>query len=87
MKVDTSSTNKTVVLRNSFHGTAVRVRPPIRSRAQVRRIRKALCGVDGCLCGNALKAHGPQDKAGAVVITSWYEEGCPGLQTGGNRGH
>jgi hypothetical protein len=56
--------NKT--LSNSFHGTEVTVRNPERTmrilaaypaeltvgeKAHARRVRNALCGVEGCTCG------------------------------------
>jgi len=68
-----------VTLRNEFHHSAVRVRQPIRSRQQVNRIRKKLCGLEGCRCGDALKVHGRQGYDAAWVIAEWYERGCPGL--------
>jgi hypothetical protein len=53
---------KMIRLTNSFHGTETRVRPGIVSNRSRQRIRKALCGIKGCQCGEtALKTHGPQD--------------------------
>ena len=50
---------KTFELKNDFHNTSVRVKPVVNdgysyvlTRRQVRRARRALCGVDGCTCGS-----------------------------------
>ena len=52
---------RTVTLRNDFHDTTVDVRVPKDGRlsmAQVRRIRRELCGIHDCRCG---AVRGPQD--------------------------
>ena len=47
-----------ITLTNNFHGTTATVRPiPERqgvgyiSRRTVLRLRRALCGISGCMCG------------------------------------
>lgn len=56
-----------MIFENSFHNTIAMVARPVPvgpgifrlSRAQVTRVRRALCGVSGCLCAqNALGTRG-----------------------------
>jgi hypothetical protein len=55
-------TRKKITLRNNFHNTSVRVFEGELSPETCRRVRKALCGVEGCKCGdNGLNTRGPQD--------------------------
>jgi hypothetical protein len=54
-----------ITLTNDFHNTSIRVRPhgnfPARiSPSQTARIRRALCPVYACSCGDALGTRGPQ---------------------------
>lgn len=61
-----------ITLTNSFHNTSVNLRPTISSAnkygpkelhlsaRQVKRARRVLCGVDGCLCGDDIGARGEQ---------------------------
>ena len=52
-----------ITIRNDFHGTAARLRASIGDTltpSQVKRCRKALCGIEGCTCGGALSERGPQ---------------------------
>ena len=54
-----------VTIRNDFHHTETRVRVPadgVLSRWQVRRVRRALCGMADCKCGGDLSERGPQDE-------------------------
>lgn len=56
-------TNETT-LRNNFHGTEITITPGangVLSDSQARDIRKTLCGVDGCTCGDGLGCRGPQE--------------------------
>ena len=53
----------TITLRNDFHHTTCTVRLPAEaprtlSAGQARRVRRVLCGVEGCGCGGP---RGPQD--------------------------
>lgn len=54
-----------ITIRNNYHNTEASVTvnrlPADISKRQVDRIRRALCGISGCTCGNALGARGPQD--------------------------
>lgn len=53
-----------ITLKNDYHGTEVRLRVGSDGRLterQVKRVRKVLCGVDGCTCGDNLGRRGPQD--------------------------
>ena len=50
-----------ITIHNEFHGTeyALRVKGPL-SAAQIRRCRRALCGIPACHCGGPLGERGPQ---------------------------
>jgi hypothetical protein len=55
----------TITLTNSFHGTEARVRPvPERkgvgyiSRKTALRLRRELCGIEGCTCGGEFGERG-----------------------------
>jgi hypothetical protein len=56
-----------LILKNDFHNTSVRldVRPKhgyLRlSEYQIKRAKKALCGVLGCTCSNTVGMRGPND--------------------------
>jgi len=64
-----------VTLSNDFHRTSVRVRvdkfPYHLTPSQVRRIRRALCGMPDCTCSGWLGVRGPQE--GGVVVQSFSE--------------
>lgn len=49
------------ILINDFHGTEYRTRGGVLSPSTVRRIRKALCGIQGCTCGGVLGERGPDN--------------------------
>lgn len=52
-----------ITIRNDFHDTAARIRAAIGDTltpSQVKRCRKALCGIEGCTCGGPLSERGPQ---------------------------
>jgi hypothetical protein len=51
---------RTLVIANSFHGTAARVRSGQLSARTVRRVREALCGAQDCVCGGVLGQRGSQ---------------------------
>ena len=61
----------TIVLKNDFHGTQVRLRvleftssqPAILSSSQVDRARRKLCGMAGCTCSGILGQRGKQEVA------------------------
>lgn len=57
-----------ITIRNEYHNTEVRVRASIGevlTSGQVKRCRRALCGIDGCTCGGVLSERGQQhDDAG-----------------------
>jgi hypothetical protein len=69
-----------IVLRNSFHNTEVGVRAhvllgeAVLMPAQVKRVRRALCGVDGCTCSGVLGVRGPQDTVAGVYES--HEDGA-----------
>lgn len=52
----------TLTLRNDFHNTTckIRMRPDqtVLTRSQMRRVRKTLCGMSDCQCG---EIRGPQE--------------------------
>jgi hypothetical protein len=50
-------------LVNNFHNTETTIHVPESGKltaTQVRRARRALCGVTGCTCGGELGERGPQ---------------------------
>lgn len=49
-----------ITLRNDFHNTEIKVIPRDGklSIQQVKRIRKALCGIQSCACGDILGMRG-----------------------------
>lgn len=60
---------RTIILSNNFHGTAAAVRPTAIaegrfsgmhkiSRKTAQRIRRELCGFDGCVCGGTFGERG-----------------------------
>ena len=56
---------ETLTLKNDYHRTYAWVRihadrETILSRRTVRRLRRALCGIDGCTCGGVLGQRGQQ---------------------------
>ena len=63
-----------VTLRNDFHNTSVNIRCRVLSHvttadvataypnaSQIKRAKKALCGVSGCCCSNAAGIRGKQE--------------------------
>lgn len=59
-----------ITVKNSFHHTAVQIRAEIGDEltaSQIRRARKELCGIRGCLCGGPIGERGPQD---GFVVTA-----------------
>lgn len=53
-----------ITITNNFHNTSYRLRATIGaelSAAQIRRSRKALCGMHDCTCGGPLGERGKQD--------------------------
>ena len=70
-------------LRNNFHNTQVNVRCQgvqhmageinIKlSATQIKRVKRALCGVAGCTCGNDASLRGPQETRGNRLIVDCY---------------
>jgi hypothetical protein len=54
----------TITLRNDFHDSQATVRvgeDGYLSPSQIRRVRKSLCGIEGCCCGGMLGERGQQD--------------------------
>ncbi len=55
----------TITITNDFHSSAARVRvsslPADLTPSQIARVRRTLCGIDGCTCGGPLSERGPQD--------------------------
>jgi len=55
----------TIILRNDVHNTEARIRlhsiPARLSKDTCRRVRQELCGIPGCVCGDALRCRGPQN--------------------------
>ena len=76
-----------ITLFNDFHQTQVNLRPvPLEgddgtigklSENQIKRARRILCGISGCICGNDLGMRGPQNYEIAPVI-----DRCTGQVTG-----
>lgn len=66
------TTAKMVTLRNNFHNASARVRVGELSEATVRRVRKTLCGIKGCTCGDGLGMRGPQE-LGHHIETSYAD--------------
>ena len=60
-----------ITLINDFHSTAANVRTADGwlSKGQVKRIRRTLCGIDGCTCGGELGERGAQDYAVVDIDT------------------
>lgn len=58
----------TITLTNDFHGTSVnlRVKGSTLSIHQIRRARRALCGVENCTCGGVAGERGGQWKVEAL---------------------
>ena len=54
-------------LSNSFHGSFVNLRPrkeagrTLLSEGQVKRAKRELCGLSGCVCSGDLGTRGPQE--------------------------
>lgn len=54
-----------ITIYNEFHNTEAAVQvttlPATLSPSQVRRVRRKLCGIEGCTCGGDLSERGGQD--------------------------
>jgi hypothetical protein len=53
-----------ITITNDFHNSEARCRPTDSgwlTHRQVRRIRRTLCGIDGCTCGGTLSERGRQE--------------------------
>jgi hypothetical protein len=64
-------------LRNEFHSAEVliHVKPgDTLDRRRVRRIRRQLCGVAGCDCGDDLGRQGRQPDNGDLVLEQWSHD-------------
>lgn len=69
-------------LFNDFHNTEVSIMvspgKPL-SAYQIRKIRRTLCGMDDCCCGNDLDMRGPQmvefDMQFRPILTKTLQEG------------
>ena len=65
-----------MTIKNDFHGTVCTLRTDDSGRlssGQIRRCRKALCGIDGCTCGGELSERGPQDVE--IQVVGWDKNG------------
>lgn len=66
-------------LSNDFHNSETSIRVLIGDRLtrdRVRRIKRRLCGVSGCTCGDELGTRGRQPDNGNLVLInsgSWKE--------------
>jgi len=64
-----------ITIKNNFHGTEARVRfsslPATLTAGQIKRVRRALCGMTDCSCGGNLSERGPQD-----VVIEQTADGC-----------
>ena len=64
-------TRKKVTLRNDFHNSSVCVYEGELSPETCRRVRKVLCGISDCKCGDTgLNTRGPQD---CEIEPRWYD--------------
>ncbi len=65
----------TITLKNNFHNTSVnlRVSGEKLSAPQVKRARRALCGISGCTCGNELGQRGPQEVDIEIIYDNRYQ--------------
>lgn len=61
-----------ITLKNNFHNTTCKTKGGILSIATRNRIRRTLCGIEGCQCSNELGIRGPQDN---VTITEVLVDG------------
>ena len=71
-----------MLITNDFHNTAARVHPGPGGRlspATVRRVRRELCGLAGCVCGGFLGERGRQpdgaywerdEDGGAILVVA-----------------
>jgi len=61
-----------ITISNDFHGTETRTRPGRKSARQMSDIKRRLCGIAGCCCGNDIGARGPQtQRDGSALIIEW----------------
>ena len=59
---------KMIELRNDFHHSTARIKEGVLTRRTVRRVRNALCGIEGCTCGGNLSERGNQTQADGADI-------------------
>lgn len=67
-----------ITLYNDFHNTEITliVKNGMLSPAQVKKSKKALCGIAGCTCGDELGTRGNQDlPEGMEIIPRQNREG------------
>lgn len=66
-----------LTLINDFHGTRTTVETdrPLNPK-RVRAIRKRLCGIDGCTCGNTLGVRGKVSDPDEYVEFYYRAERC-----------
>ena len=70
-----------ITLYNDFHGSEVTLRAnpgDELSLAQVRRARRELCGISGCLCGGNLGERGRQDVE--IVPIGYHNNNTPRIR-------
>jgi hypothetical protein len=68
----------TIEITNSFHNTSIRLRPRNGwlSLGQIKEARRALCGVDGCMCSNDAGMRGHQETPIVITYNSFGATGA-----------
>jgi hypothetical protein len=67
---------KKITLRNDFHGTKINLIPVENrlSAQQIKRAKRALCGIKHCACSGIAGTRGPQEIGGIEIIGDVYSE-------------
>jgi hypothetical protein len=76
---------KTIELKNNFHNTGVALRVELLdhgthlettlSESQMKKSKKALCGIKGCTCAFAAGTRGSQKYKGKpLIVNPWTRE-------------
>lgn len=72
-----------ITISNDFHRTATRTRAGRKSARQIADIKRRLCGIAGCCCGNDIGARGPQtQRDGTQLLMDWDSMGYAVLSIG-----
>jgi hypothetical protein len=65
-----------ITISNDFHRTKTTTRPGRKSARQMLDIKRRLCGIAGCCCGNDIGARGPQTQQdGSELLIEWESFG------------